>query len=29
VAGAQKLCADVAEAHLSMQGCPVSNTLED
>jgi hypothetical protein len=29
VAGAQKLCADVAEAHLSMQGCPVSNTLAD
>jgi hypothetical protein len=27
-ANAQKLCADVEAAHLSMQGCPVSNTLE-
>jgi hypothetical protein len=26
---AQKLCAEVAAAHLSMQGCPVSNTLPE
>jgi hypothetical protein len=28
-ANAQKLCADVEAAHLSMQGCPVSNTIDD
>jgi hypothetical protein len=28
-ANAQKLCADVEAAHLSMQGCPVSNTLDE
>ena len=27
-ANAQKLCADVTAAHLSLQGCPVSNVLE-
>ena len=27
-AGAQKLCADADAAHLSVQGCPVSNTLD-
>jgi hypothetical protein len=28
-ANAQKFCADVEAAHLSLQGCPVSNTIQE